>query len=89
MRSLMLSMSALALVTLLGCGGDDGGDVADNGAGGKLNIGGQGGGSGGSGGSINLGGAGNGSGGGAASGSGGFIGVLLLYPLSLAPVCFA
>ena len=71
MRSLMLSMSALALVTLLGCGGDDGGDVADNGAGGKLNIGGQGGGSGGSGGSINLGGAGNGSGGGAASGSGG------------------
>jgi len=73
MRLLTLSMSALALVLLAGCGGDDGDDVASNGSGGKLNIGGNGGSGngGGSGGGINVGGGGSGDGGSAASGSGG------------------
>lgn len=73
MRWLVLGVSAVTLALSVGCGGDDGDDVASNGSGGKLNIGGGGGSGngGGSGGSINVGGGGSGDGGSAASGSGG------------------
>lgn len=70
MRSLSLSMSALALFMVSACGGDDGGDVASNGTGGKLNLGGTSG-VGGSGGLNVGGGAANASGGGSAAGGGG------------------
>lgn len=72
MRSLMLSLSALALAVFVGCGGEDDGDIASNGSGGKLNLGGSAAGGNGNGGGLNVGGgAANGSGGGAAAGGNG------------------
>lgn len=72
MRSLIVSMSAVALALSVGCGGDDDGDVASNGVGGKLNLGGSGFGGSGNGGGINVGGsASNGTGGASGGGSGG------------------
>lgn len=72
MRSLIVSMSAIALALSVGCGGDDDGDVASNGVGGALNLGGSGFGGSGNGGGINVGGsASNGTGGASGGGSGG------------------
>lgn len=71
MRSLILSASALALALSVGCGGDDDGDVASNGSGGKLNLGGSS--ASGNGGGLNVGGsaAGGGAAGGGVGGNGG------------------